>query len=243
MYVYFTTIDKRLLASSLCILLPPGPLSLSPFCIDPNIIHSGQPSLTPTLPELPTTESWGNSQAGGSSSSTGCEFHRGAVSPRPQGPRRCPPRAPAPGSYLHAGHRQRALQPVLPVLLGVRVKQHIAHLGRGDPVRRLLGPESPCWACLGASPSTSISHPQGPGEQGHSGLKQRALLHNFTQTWKSKCTYAHSKSGTGCRYEAYPTLPQTETTQTSISGCQDTATAVHSQLAATRQPAGRWTRA
>ena len=94
------------------------------------------------------------------------------MSPHPQGPRRCPPRAPAPGSYLHAGHRQRALQPVLPVLLRVRVKQHIAHLGRGDPVRRLLGPESPCWACLGASPSTSISHPQGPGEQGHSGLKQ-----------------------------------------------------------------------
>ena len=91
------------------------------------------------------------------------------MSPRPQGPRRCPPRAPAPGSYLHAGHRQRALQPVLPVLLRVRVKQHIAHLGRGDPRQTSLGPRKPM---LGVSGSvTEHKHLTSPGTRGARALR------------------------------------------------------------------------
>lgn len=45
--------------------------------------------------------------------------------------------------------------------------------------------------------------------------------------------------GQGCWYEVYPAPLQRETTQTPISGYQDTETAARSQLAATQQPAGR----
>lgn len=45
--------------------------------------------------------------------------------------------------------------------------------------------------------------------------------------------------GRGCWDEVYPAPLQRETTQTSISGYQDTETEAHSQLAATQQPAGR----
>ena len=123
------------------------------------------------------------------------------MSPRPQGP--TTPGPLPPGSYLHAGHRQCALQPVLPVLLGVRVQQHIAHLGRGDPVRRVLGPEGACWACPGASLNTSISHSQGPGEQGHSRLKQETpppQFHMDTEEQTHTCPQQVRDRDVGTRF-------------------------------------------
>ena len=174
---------------------------MSLFRVYPNIIHSGQPSLIP--PSLSSRrQNPGATHKLGSSSSAGCEFHRqGCVSSSPG-----PPPPPGPlllGSYLHAGHRQCALQPVLPVLLGVRVQQHITHLGRGDPVRRVLGPEGTCWACPGASLNTSISHSQGPGEQGHSGLKQETpspQFHMDTEEQTHTCPQEVRDGDVGMRF-------------------------------------------
>lgn len=180
---------------------PHGPPSLSLFRIYPNIIHSGQPSLIP--PSLSSRrQNPGATHKPGSSSSAGCEFHRqGCISSSPG-----PPPPPGPlllGSYLHAGHRQCALQPVLPVLLGVRVQQDVTHLGRGDPVRRVLGPEGTCWACPGASLNTSISHSQGPGEQGHSGLKQETpspQFHMDTEEQTHTCPQEVRDGDVGMRF-------------------------------------------
>lgn len=52
------------------------------------------------------------------------------------------------GTYLHASHCQRVLQPVLPILLGIRVQEHVAHLGRRKPHHTSLGPRRLCWASV-----------------------------------------------------------------------------------------------
>lgn len=91
--MYITCISPR--STNAC-LLPLSAFSSrqDPFPCPPSAFTQTSPTPgSPPSPPLSLRSRQQNPRAThkqGSSSSAGCEFHRGAVSPRPQGPRRCP---------------------------------------------------------------------------------------------------------------------------------------------------------